>query len=329
MTKYDVVGIGNAIVDVLAKTEDVFLIDNGLTKGTMSIIDSAEAAKLYSLVQPSAEISGGSAANTRACLASLGGTGAFCGKVSNDNPGKIFKEDIQKLGIYFETLPNIGKPATARSFIFVTPDAERTMQTYLGACVELGPDDINETTISNSAVTYLEGYLWDPPQAKEAFIKAAAIAHDADRKVALSLSDPFCVSRHREELLSFITEHVNILFGNEEEIKTLLSIDNFTEAAVKMEKYVEIAALTRGKFGSLVVGKDAFHEIEACPVEKVIDTTGAGDAYAAGFLFGYTKGYSMANCAEIGSAVSAEIITHYGARPKQELSRVINGNKLI
>ena len=327
MTDYEfhVVGIGNAIVDVLAQTEDAFLEENGLTKGAMTIINTETAENLYSKMGSAMEVSGGSAANTIAGLAALGGQGAFIGKIQGDQLGDVFSHDIRAIGVHFETqLGGTGTP-TARSFIFVTPDAERTMQTYLGACVELGPDDIDPELISKSAVTYLEGYLWDPPSAKKAFLKAAKAAEAAGRKVSLSLSDPFCVDRHRDEFVDLINNHVDILFANEDEIKSLYQVESFDEALQHVRGHCDVAALTRSEKGSVVVAGDEVDVVDAEKVDKVVDTTGAGDAYAAGFLYGYTHRKDLNTCARIGGIAAAEIVSHYGARPEADLAALVAG----
>lgn len=322
-SKYDVVGIGNAIVDVLAQTDDAFLQKLGLAKGTMTIIDAETAETLYEQMKTAIKMSGGSAANTIAALASLGGKTAFIGKVRDDHLGDLFRRDIQAMGVYFATNPKANGAPTARSFILVTPDAERTMQTFLGSCVELGPEDIDPTLITRSTVTYLEGYLWDPPQAKKAFLKAAEIAGEAGRIVSLSLSDPFCVKRHREDFLDFIKNHVNLLFANEEEIKSLYLVETFEEAVQLVRGHSEIAVLTRSEKGSVVITEKKTHVLDAKHVERVVDTTGAGDAYAAGFLYGYTKGKDLTTCARLAGATAGEIISHYGARPEIDLSKLL------
>lgn len=321
--QYDVVGIGNAIVDVLSQTEDAFLADNGLAKGAMTLIDADEAERLYGLMGPGREVSGGSAANTIAGLASLGGAGAFVGKVRNDQLGDVFRHDIQAAGVAFDTAANTKGAPTARCLIFVSPDAERTMQTFLGACVDLGPEDIDPELISRSAITYLEGYLWDPPRAKEAFIKSSKIAADAGRQVALSLSDPFCVDRHRDEFLDLVNNHVNILFANEDEIMSLYQVTSFDDALQQVRGHCDIAALTRSERGSVIVAGDEVHVLDAEKVETVVDTTGAGDSYAAGFLWGYTQGRGLAECGAIGGIAAAEIVSHYGARAETDLSQLI------
>ena len=322
-TQFDVVGIGNAIVDVLARTDDHFLAQNRLSKGAMTIIDAQTAEELYGKMGPGVEVSGGSAANTIASIATLGGRGAFIGKVMDDQMGQVFRHDIRAVGVAFDTLSMVNGAPTARSLIFVSEDAERTMQTYLGACIELGPDDVDPQIIESSQITYLEGYLWDPQQAKEAFIKAAKVAQQAGRQVSLSLSDPFCVDRHRGEFIDLINSHVDILFANEEEIKSLYQVDSFDAALQHVKGHCEIAALTRGSKGSIIISGDNIHILDAEKVEKVVDTTGAGDAYAAGFLFGYTQGKDLGVCGELGGILAAEIISHYGARPDTDLKELV------
>ncbi|PHS79274.1 MAG: adenosine kinase [Rhodospirillaceae bacterium] len=323
--RLNVVGIGNAIVDVLAHADEDFLVRHALNKGTMALIDSATADKLYKDMASAIECSGGSAANTIAGLASLGGRGAFIGKVKNDELGKVFKHDIEAIGVDFPTAPSTDGAATARCLINVTPDAERTMSTFLGACVELTAADVDEAVIRDAQVTYLEGYLWDGEEAKAAFVKAAEIAHAAGREVSLSLSDPFCVGRHRESFLELVEQHVDILFANEEEIKALYEVDTFDAALQYVRGHCKVSALTRGAKGSVIVVGDEIHLVDAEPGVNVVDTTGAGDAYAAGFLFGYTDGgqNDLAYCGRLGSIASAEIISHFGARPETPLIELI------
>lgn len=317
--RYDVVGIGNAIVDVLAHAEDRLLDELGLTKGAMTLIDEVQASRLYERMGPAIECSGGSAANTIAGLASLGGKGAFIGKLRDDQLGAVFRHDIRSLGVTFESRLAADGAPTARCLIFVTADAERTMQTYLGASVDLRPDDIDAAIIAAAGITYLEGYLWDPPMAKEAFVKAAAVAHRAGRLVSLSLSDPFCVDRHRADFLDLVEHHVDILFANEEEIVSLYQVDGFDDALQRVRGHCRVAALTRGKKGSLVISGDEIHVIDAEPVARVVDSTGAGDAYAAGFLFGLTRDFGLADCGRMASIAAAEVIGHFGARPEVSL----------
>lgn len=321
-TRFDVVGIGNAIVDVLAHANDQFINENNLVKGTMSLIDEETAETVYGKMGPGIECSGGSAANTIAALASLGSTGAFIGKVRDDQLGAVFRHDITALGITFETEAASDGASTARCMIHVTPDAQRTMQTFLGASVDLGPDDIDEEIIADAAVTYLEGYLWDPEQAKLAFRKAAQTAEGAGRLVALSLSDPFCVDRHRADFLDLVKNHVNVVFANEEEIMSLYQVENFDEALQHVRADCDIAALTRSEKGSVIIRGDEIHIVDAEAVDHVVDTTGAGDAYAAGFLHGLTSGQPLDACARLGGIASAEIISHVGARPDISLKEL-------
>jgi len=317
---FDVIGIGNAIVDVLSHSEDAFLSEHGLTKGSMALIDATQADKLYDQMGPGVECSGGSAANTIACLANLGAKSAFIGKVKDDGLGKIFAHDIKAAGVDFSSQLAEKGPSTARCLILVTDDAQRTMNTFLGACVNLTPDDIDPDYIARGAVTYLEGYLWDPDHAKEAFLKASMAAHKADRQVSLSLSDAFCVDRHRKSFQDLVEHHVDILFANEDEIMSLYEVDTFDAALQCVRDKCSVAALTRGDKGSVVISGNEIHVVDCEPVDHVVDTTGAGDAYAAGFLFGYTKNFDMGTCARLGSICSAEIISHYGARPEADLA---------
>jgi sugar/nucleoside kinase (ribokinase family) len=320
---FDVVGIGNAIVDVIAHTEEEFLAREGLVKGTMTLIDADRAEALYQMMGPAIESSGGSAGNTMAGLASLGGCGAYIGKVRDDLLGQVFRHDITAIGVRFDTPAATSGPGTARCLILVTSDGQRTMNTYLGACADLGPADIDPELISTSQVTYLEGFLFDPPQAQEAFRKAAAIAHAAGREVALSLSDPFCVGRHRAAFRDLVDEHVDILFANEAEICSLYETDDFAAATAAVRGRVAIAALTRSAAGSVVLTNGAEHKIDAAPVPRVVDTTGAGDLYASGFLYGLTRGLPLPTCGELGSLCAAEIISHFGGRPEAKLSDLV------
>jgi sugar/nucleoside kinase (ribokinase family) len=319
----DVVGIGNAIVDVLAKADDDLLIKQGLTKGAMTLVDGARAMALYDVMGPAVEVSGGSAANTIAGLASLGGHGGFIGKIGNDDLGGIFRHDIRANNVTFETPCAKSATPTARCLIFVTPDAQRTMNTYLGACIELGPEDVDPGLIAHTKVTYLEGYLWDPPAAKAAFLKAAKLAHDAGRKVALSLSDAFCVERHRAEFRDLVLNHVDILFANEAEICALWQAVTFDQALQATRGHCEVAALTRSARGSVILMGEEVHVIDAQPVAQVVDTTGAGDLYAAGFLYGYTGGRAPYDCGRIAAIAAAEVISHFGARPETPLSELL------
>ena len=319
----DLVGIGNAVVDVLTHADETFLVKNGLAKGAMTLVDADQAQKLYDEMGPAVEISGGSASNTMAGFASLGGNGAFVGKVRNDQLGGIFSHDIQAAGVRYDTtLATSGAP-TARCLIFVTPDAQRTMQTYLGASVALGPDDINEDLIAAARVTYLEGYLWASNSSREALIKAVQIAAGAGNKVSFTLSDAFLVDAFREDFLAFIRSHVNILFANEVEITALVGAEDFDDALQHTRGLCEVVALTRSEKGSVVTAGDEMHVIDAAPVDQVTDTTGAGDLYASGFLFGYTRDKDFAACGHIGSLAAGEIISHFGARPETTLADLL------
>ena len=321
----DVVGIGNAIVDVIAHAEDEFLANEALVKGTMTLIDAARAEALYRMMGPAIETSGGSAGNTMAGLASLGGRGAYIGKVRDDFLGQVFRHDITAIGVRFDTPAATRGPGTARCLILVTPDGQRTMNTYLGASVFFGPADIDHDVIAAAQIAYLEGYLFDPPEAQEAFRKAAAIAHAAGRKVALSLSDPFCVGRHRAAFRDLVDRDIDILFANEAEICSLYETSEFATAAAAVRGHVGIAALTWSASGSVILAAGAEHRIEAAPVARVLDTTGAGDLYASGFLYGLTHGLPLPTCGKIGSLCAAEIISHFGARPEVKLSQLVAG----
>ena len=316
----DVVGIGNAMVDVLVQAEDGFLDDHDLVKGAMTLIDGDRAAALYDELADGVEISGGSAANSMAGIAAMGGRSAFIGKLRDDPLGAVFAHDIRAAGVRFETPLGRHTAPTARCFVIVTPDAQRTMCTYLGACVELGPEDVDEDLIAAADVTYLEGYLWDPPGGKAAFRKAHDIAHAHGRRVALTLSDPFCVERYREEFLELVAGPIDILFANEAEIMALYETASFDEAVARVRGACAIAALTRSEQGSVIVAGDEVHVSEAAPVERVVDTTGAGDLYAAGFLHGLTQGWDLADCARLGGMAAAEIIGHLGARSEADMA---------
>jgi len=320
---FDVVGIGNAIVDVIAHADDAFLAREGLAKGTMTLVDAPRAEALYQLMGPAVEISGGSVGNTMAGLASLGGTGAFIGKVRDDFLGEVYRHDITTVGIRFDTPAATSGPGTARCLVLVTPDGQRTMGTFLGASADLGPADIDPDVVVAGQVTYIEGYLFDPPPAQEALRRAAAIAHAAGRKVALSLSDPFCVGRHREAFRDLVDGHIDVLFANEVEICSLYETADFATAAAAVRGRVAIAALTRSAEGSVILADGAEHAIAAAAVARVVDTTGAGDLYAAGFLYGLTRNRPLPTCGGIGSLCAAEIISHIGARPETSLSRLV------
>jgi len=312
--RFDVTAIGNAIVDVIAQAEDSLLEQHNLPKGAMNLIDAATAEKLYAIMGPGKEASGGSAGNTVAGIAALGGRTAYIGKVADDQLGQVFTHDIRAVGVTYDTAPLVGGLPTARSLIFVTPDAQRTMQTFLGATTQLGPEDINMDYIISSKVVYLEGYLWDQPRAKRAMLDAALKAREHGVKVSLTLSDAFCVARFRDEFLELAEKHVDILFANESEILSLYQTDDFDTALQHVRTHCEIAALTRSEKGSVVVNGNEVHVIDAVKGVKVVDTTGAGDAYAAGFLYAYTQGFDLATCGKLGSAMAAQVISHYGPR---------------
>jgi sugar/nucleoside kinase (ribokinase family) len=323
--QFDVVGIGNAMVDVLAKTSDSVLEAHGLTKGEMRLINAEQANALCAILEAPIERSGGSCGNTMAGIASLGRKGAYIGKVADDALGRAFAADMAAVGTHFTTKPLTHGPATARCIVLVTPDAHRTLNTYLGACVELCPDDIPEDLVAQSTVTYLEGYLWDPPLAKQAMLRAAKIAQAAGRKVALSLSDAFCVNRHRKEFLDLVHNHVDILFANETEICSLYQAPNFEEAARAVQGRCEVSVLTRSERGAVIVSHGESFVVPAEPVAKVVDTTGAGDLYAAGFLAAYSEGRALGDCARLGAICAAEVISHFGARPEVSLQQLVRG----
>ena len=318
-----VVGIGNAIVDVLSQTEDQFLSTEELSKGTMTLIESGQAEELYDKMGPGVEVSGGSVANSIAALASLGSDAGFIGKVAHDQLGDVFQHDMRSMGVVYDTPRLEDGPPTARCLILVTPDAQRTMCTFLGASVWIAPTDIKPELIEAAQVTYLEGYLFDRSRAKQAFRQASEIAHEYERKVALTLSDIFCVERHREEFLDLVANHVDILFGNEEEVKALYQTKSFKDAIYAVQENCSLAALTRGPDGSVIVTPDEIIEIPAEPVSTVVDTTGAGDLYAAGFLHGYTQDEPLETCGRMGAIAASEVLTHMGARPQINLARLL------
>jgi len=324
----EIVGIGNAIVDVLSKADEAFLQDNRLNKGSMMLIEEAQAEALYQKMGPGTAMSGGSAANTIAAFSAMGGRAGYIGKVSNDQLGQVFRHDICASGVRFTTAPLEDGPATARCLILITPDAQRTMCTYLGACVWIAPSDLDEAMIAEAGVTYLEGYLFDRPRAKQTFRRAAEVAHAAGKKVALSLSDAFCVERHRDEFLDLVENHVDILFANESEIMALYKTEDFDRAVWQVREHCELAALTRSEKGSVIVTPQADPvAVPAVPVTRVVDTTGAGDMYAAGFLFGHVRGMPLAECGYLGSLAAAEVIAHVGARPQTDLAALVSRRK--
>ena len=321
----DVLGIGNAMVDVLAHSDDAFLAAHGLTRGTMTLIDSEQGASILAAMGQTVEVSGGSVANTMAGIASLGGSGSYVGRVHDDRLGAIFSRDMRSLGIGYDATPATDGSPTARCLVIVTPDGQRTMATYLGACSELGPEDVDAEAAAAHAVTYLEGYLWDAPRAPEAMSLAARLAHDAGNRVALTLSDPFCVERHRDEFRDFVLEHVDVLFANQDEVVSLYGAADVREAVERARGDCSVAVVTRSAQGSIVASGDETHEVSAAPVSRVVDTTGAGDLYAAGFLFGLTHGHDLATCGRIGALAAAEVIGHLGARPEARLRDVVAG----
>ncbi|GLU27637.1 adenosine kinase [Brucella sp. NBRC 12950] len=331
MATFDVLCIGNAIVDIISRTEDAFLETNGIIKGAMNLIDGDRAELLYGRIKGQVtEMSGGSAGNTAAGVASLGGRSAFFGKVATDHLGRVFSHDIRAQGVAFDTRALEKGSPTARSMIFVTADGERSMNTYLGACVELGPEDVETSKVADARVTYFEGYLWDPPRAKEAIVLASKIAHEHGRQVAMTLSDPFCVDRYRDEFLDLMRSRtVDIVFANEDEAKSLYQTKSLDEAVEAIRKDCPLAVLTRSEKGAIVITADQTLHVPAIEIEELIDTTGAGDLYAAGFLYGYTKDRSLEDCARLGSLAAGMIIQQMGPRPLVDLKAVATQAKLI
>ncbi|MEM9359071.1 MAG: adenosine kinase [Pseudomonadota bacterium] len=318
-TAFDVVGIGNAIVDIIARCDDAFLDQQGLAKGHMQLVDRDAATSLYNAIGPAVEISGGSAANTIAGVASFGGSAAYIGKVADDDFGRVFAHDIKASGVSFATQPAQSETPTARSIVLVTPDAERTMSTYLGISPELNSSEVDKDVIAKSRILYLEGYLFDAPQAMEAFRLAAQIAKSSDCEVSLTLSDGFCVDRHRSEFLTFIKDDIDILFANESEILSLYETQSLETALDNVSRDAKLAAVTRSEKGSVIVSGTERHEAKAEAISEVADTTGAGDLYAAGFLFGRARNMTLAQSAHLGHVAAAEIISHIGARPETSL----------
>jgi sugar/nucleoside kinase (ribokinase family) len=328
--RYDVLGLGNAIVDVLARTDDDFLARHRMRKGSMSLIDEGRAAEIYEAMGPAIEISGGSAANTIVGAAGFGASAAFIGRVKDDSLGNVFAHDIRAAGVAFDVAPSADGPSTGRCYVLVTPDGERTMHTFLGAAQDLHPRDIDKDAVASAAITYLEGYLWDPPHAKEAFRKAAAVAHEARRLVALSLSDAFCVDRWRDEFLHLLRSGtVDILFSNEAELRSLYQTADFDTAVAALRGDARRAVVTRGAGGCIVVKGPETVAAPAFPVETVVDTTGAGDLFAAGFLFGTARGLGDERAARLGALAAAEVISHLGARPEKTLSTLAQENGLL
>jgi sugar/nucleoside kinase (ribokinase family) len=327
--RYDVLGLGNAIVDVITRTDDDFLLKQAMRKGSMSLIDEARAAHIYDAMGPAVEISGGSAANTIVGVAGFGARAAFIGRVKDDALGTVFAHDIRAAGVAFDTAPSAAGPSTGRCYVLVTPDGERTMNTFLGAAQDLHPRDIDDRTVASAAITYLEGYLWDPPHAKEAFRKAAEVAHEAKRMVALSLSDAFCVDRWRDEFLHLLRSGtVDLLFCNEAELHALYQTADFDTAIAALRGDARRAVVTRSAKGSIVVEGPRTIEAPAFPVDRVVDTTGAGDLFAAGFLFGVARGFDDDRAARLGALAAAEVISHLGARPEASLLALAEQNGL-
>jgi sugar/nucleoside kinase (ribokinase family) len=327
--KYDVLGIGNAIFDVLVQTDEGFLAAHGMTKGGMALIDEARALSIYRDMGPATEMSGGSAANTIVGIASLGARAAYVGKVRDDQIGRLYSHDIRAAGVAFETTPAMGGPATGCSYILVTPDGERTMNTFLGAAQELSPADIDPAQVAASSILYLEGYLWDPKNAKDAFVKASTIAHDAGRQVALTLSDSFCVDRYRGEFFDLMRKGtVDLVFANEAELHSLYQTSDFDAALSQMRSDAKLAVVTRSEKGCVVVSGDGATAVGAFPIEKIVDTTGAGDLFAAGFLFGLVRGVGHERAGRLGALAAAEVIGHIGARPQVSLKELARQNGL-
>jgi sugar/nucleoside kinase (ribokinase family) len=321
--RYDVAGIGNALVDVISHADDEFLHHEGLVKGAMTLVEADRANHLYQALGSAVEMSGGSAANTVCGVASFGGRAAYIGKVSNDDFGQVFGHDLRAVGVAFRPGRHLDEIPTGRCIIVVTPDAQRTMNTYLGVSSYLDPTDIDDDAVSDAAVLYMEGYLYDRPAAKDAFRHAAGVAHRAGREVSLTLSDSFCVDRHRDDFRALVADEVDLLFGNEDELCSLYELDTFEAAVAAVRRDCSLAAITRGAAGSVVITRDEIIEVAAVPVEQVLDTTGAGDLYAAGFLFGYTRGRPLHVCAHLGSVAAGEVISHVGPRPLVELRRLL------
>ena len=327
--KYDVLGIGNAIFDVLVQTDEGFLAKHGMTKGGMALIDEARAAAIYQDMGPAVEMSGGSAANTIVGVANLGARAAYIGKVRDDQIGRMYIHDIRAAGVAFETQPALGGPATGCSYILVTADGERTMNTYLGAAQDLTPADIDPAQVAACALLYLEGYLWDPENAKAAFVKAATIAHQSGRQVALTLSDAFCVDRYRGEFLDLMRDGtVDLVFANEAELRSLYQTSDFDTALTQMRSDARLAVVTRSEKGCVVASKDSVTAVPAFAVDKIVDTTGAGDLFAAGFLFGLARGVGHQMAARLGALAAAEVIQHIGARPQVSLKQMAQQNGL-
>lgn len=323
--RYDVVGIGNALVDVIAHTTDEFLPEHELVKGSMTLIETERAVELYSVLTGAVEMSGGSAANTVVGVASFGGSAAYIGKVDDDDLGQVFGHDMRAVGVGFVGGGNAQEIPTGRCIIVVTPDAERTMNTYLGVSSTLGVEDLDESVIADGHVLYMEGYLFDHDDAKAAFRRAADVAHDNGRTVSLTLSDSFCVDRHRDDFRALVHDSVDLLFGNEDELLSLYEMDSFNDAVAALRAECSLAVITHGSDGCVIVTADEMLTVPAVPVDRVVDTTGAGDLFAAGFMYGYTNGADLAECGRLGSVAAAEVISHVGPRPLVEL-RTLRGD---
>lgn len=324
-TRFDVVAIGNAIVDVLTNKEDNFFEEHNMQKGVMTLIDAERAEALYEELAKDnlVQCSGGSAANTAVGIAKMGGKPAFIGKVACDKLGDVFRDDITAVGVDFSTPCLLNEKPTARCIVLVSPDAQRTMNTFLGACARLSRSDIDEDLIRTSKITYIEGYLWDRDESKDAITYAVELARKYNRKVSLSLSDPFCVNRHRDTFMDLIKKGVDILFCNEEEIKALFNTEDAELAFEKCKTLCELCVITRGADGAVAINGEKRFEIPAEPIDKVVDTTGAGDSFAAGFLTGYSQNRSIKDCIKMGAVSAAEMISHYGARPVADLIQLI------
>ncbi len=322
-SRFDVVGIGNALVDVIAPTDEAFIVKHDLVKGSMTLIETERAVELYAALDRAVEMSGGSAANTVCGIASLGGRAAYIGKVNGDDLGDVFGHDMRALGVAFRRPPGDTGTPTGRCVIVVTPDAERTMNTYLGVSSLLCADDLDEQVIADSSVLYMEGYLFDRDDAKAAFRRAAEVAHANDRMVSLTLSDSFCVDRHRHDFRALVQDRVDLLFGNHDELLSLYELDTLDDAVAALREECEFAAITVGADGCVIVTPDELLRVPAVPVDKVIDTTGAGDLFAAGFLYGWTQGRDLETCGHYGSVAAAEVISHVGPRPLVELRSLI------
>ena len=323
MKQFDLLGIGNSVVDVLYEVDETFIKNNKLEKDVMTIIDEEKAEKFYSQLKQGIEVAGGSVANSTVGFASLSGKPAFIGKIKDDNLGKSFSTSLSNAGVFYKTKPITDGPGTARSFIFVTPDAQRTMNTYIGACSLLSPKDMDEKIIKNSKITFLEGYVWEEDLAKESLVKAAEISRKAGNKVALTLSDPFCVKKHKLEFKELIKKNIDILFANELEVKELCQSEDLEESAKEISNMIEIVAITRSEKGAKIYNLKETVEIKAKVFNKVKDTTGAGDLFAAGFLYGLTKKFSILKSGNIASITAGEIISHFGARPETNLAYLI------